>query len=145
MPGMREDYMLRMIREAVQIVARLAGLRREGLFAGARDELARAKALIAADTGPVLDRVDAGSAAHLLGDPRRALAYAQILAEEAALERVAGNAERAAWAGARAATIARILAARDEPPAGTAELLAALDADDGPIPPGGDRAPRQAG
>lgn len=126
MPSAREDYMLRMIREAVQAVARLAGLRREGRFATAREDIAHAKTLIAGDAGPVLDRLDPATTAHLLGDPRRTLVYAQLLAEEAALESVAGGDARAGWARGRALALAEILAALPEPPTGVEELLAEL-------------------
>ena len=123
MPGAREDYVIRMIREAVQTLARLAGLRREGQFATARDEIARTKRLLGGDAVPMLDRIDVDTVVHLLADPRRALTYAQLLDEEAALERSAGNEPRATWARDRAVAIARLLAARPDAPEGIAELL----------------------
>lgn len=123
MPGAREDFVVRMIREAVQTLARLAGLRREGQFATAREELVRAKRLIGGDAVPMLDRLDVDTAVHLLVDPRRALTYAQLLDEEAALERSAANHARAAWARERALAIARLLATLPDPPHGVAEIL----------------------
>ena len=123
MPGAREDYVVRMIREAVQTLARLAGLRREGQFATEREELAGAKRLIGGDAVPMLDRLDVETAVHLLADPRRALTYAQLLDEEAALERAAANDARAAWARERARAIARILSQLPDPPAGAAAIL----------------------
>ena len=123
MPGAREDYVIRMIREAVQTLARLAGLRREGQFATAREEIARAKRQIGSDAVPMLDRLDVETAVHLLADPRRALTYAQLLDEEAALEGSAANVARAAWARDRARAIARILAQLPDPPEGLARIL----------------------
>jgi hypothetical protein len=123
MPGAREDYVIRMIREVVQALARLAGLRREGQFATAREELVRAKRSIGGDAVPMLDLVDVETAVHLLTDPRRALTYAQLLDEESALERAAANEPRAAWARERAVAIARLLAARPDAPDGVAALL----------------------
>lgn len=123
MPGAREDYVIRMIREAVQTLARLAGLRREGQFATARDEIARTKRLLGGDSVPMLDRIDVETAVHLLADPRRILTYAQLLDEEAELERAAGNEPRAEWARERAVAIARLLAARPDAPEGADGIL----------------------
>jgi len=127
MPGSREDYVIRMIREAVQALARLAGLRREGQFATAREELARGKRAIGGDAVPMLDRLVVETVVHLLADPRRVLTYAQLLDEESALERSAANAPRAAWARERAVAIARILGARPDAPLGVDDLLARVD------------------
>ena len=123
MPGAREDYVIRMIREAVQALARLAGLRREGQFATAREELARAKHAIGGDAVPMLDQLDVDTVVHLLADPRRILTYAQLLDEEAALERSAANTARAGWARERAVAIARLLGARPDAPHGVDEIL----------------------
>jgi hypothetical protein len=98
----REDHLLRQLKAIAAMLARIAGLRESGAGEEARAELARAGRELLGSEAELVPRVDAASAAMLLGSPERIRAYARLLEEEAAQER---DAERASFLRARAAEI----------------------------------------
>lgn len=85
-PTQREDYMSRQIRAIAAMLARIIGLRLEGQLEEAGSELKRAYGLLLGPEGGSLRRVDAGTAATILGSPDKIVAFASLLSEEAAQE-----------------------------------------------------------
>ncbi len=113
--GDREDYVLRVIRQAAEAL-RLLRLR----LAGGADspEVVRRQAAAAADAllgpdAPLLARLDARSAARLVGDPRRVALWRGLLdVEAAAVEAGGGDRARADALRARARALAAAAAER---------------------------------
>lgn len=92
MPSQREDYLLRLLREAAEALGRL----REALAGEASaEEIARdADAAIAELLGPryqLLSSLDAGSAAALVADPRRMELWVGLIRVQAAARRKGGD------------------------------------------------------
>ena len=84
MAGARDDYLLRLIRDAAAALRRL----RERLGGGAASEevMRDADAAIGTLLGPqraLLERLDAWSAANLLGDRERVLLWSELLTLQA--------------------------------------------------------------
>lgn len=93
MPAARDDYLLRLIQEAAAALRRL----RTRLGGGdPADDVSRdADAAIGTLLGPqraVLERLDAWSAANLLGDAERVMVWSDLVALQADLREVAGDA-----------------------------------------------------
>ncbi len=112
--GDREDYVLRVIRQAAEAL-RLLRLR----LAGGADspEVVRRQAAAAVDAllgadAPLLGRLDAPSAVRLVGDPRRVALWRGLLDVEAAAAGAAGDPARADALGRRARALAAAAAER---------------------------------
>ena len=88
----QHDYVLRLIEQIAAVLARARKMRDEGEYEPALAELERAAAEILGPTGSLLGRVDAATAAQLLGDWRRLGAWARLLAEEAEVREAQGHA-----------------------------------------------------
>jgi hypothetical protein len=99
----REDYVLRQVRAVAAMLARIAGLRLDGAIEEARLELERAYSLLLGSRAELIRRMDAKTAATLLGSPETILTLSQLLREEAALE---SDADRKAEIEAHAAELA---------------------------------------
>ena len=99
----REDYVLRQVRAVAAMLARIAGLRLDGAIEEARLELERASSLLLGSRAELIRRMDAKTAATLLGSPESILTLSQLLREEAALE---SDADRKAEIEAHAAELA---------------------------------------
>jgi hypothetical protein len=99
----REDYVLRQVRAVAAMLARIAGLRLDGAIEEARLELERAYSLLLGSRAELIRRMDAKTAATLLGSPETILTLSQLLREEAALE---SDADRKAELEAHAAQLA---------------------------------------
>ena len=99
----REDYVLRQIRAVAAMLARIAGLRLDGAIEEARTELERAYSLLLGPKSDLIRRMDAKTAATLLGSPDAIFTLSQLLREEAALE---SDPDRRASLEARAAELA---------------------------------------
>jgi len=99
----REDYVLRQVRAVAAMLARIAGLRLDGAIEEARLELERAYSLLLGSRAELIRRMDAKTAATLLGSPESILTLSQLLREEAALE---SDADRKAEIEAHAAELA---------------------------------------
>lgn len=79
----REDYIIRMIRQLGEALARAAGYRTRKRYDDAVDELARSWEDILETPRNLLEVVDDATLAGLLKDPGRMRIGAQLLAEEA--------------------------------------------------------------
>jgi hypothetical protein len=125
----REDYLLRVIRQAGEAL-RLLRLRLSGRADAPdlvrRQAAAAAEALLGADA-PLLARLDARSAAALVGDARRVALWRGLLLVEAAAARDGGDAAAADALDRRARALGAALAERwpDAP---------AADGDEAPAP-----------
>jgi hypothetical protein len=81
-----EDYLLRQVRAIAAMLARMAGLRASGRDDEARLELEDAYGLLLESRAELIRRVDARTAATLLGSAEKVFALAELSREEAALE-----------------------------------------------------------
>jgi len=92
MPGARDDYLLRLIQEAAAALRRLRG--RLGGGESVNDVARDADAAIGSLLGPqraMLERLDAWSAANLLGDADRVLVWSDLLTLQGDLREAAGD------------------------------------------------------
>jgi hypothetical protein len=80
------DYILRMIERLGAFLARIMGARRAGDLELARREVGAAMGALFGPLAEMVEKVDAESAASLLGDPEKIRAYASLLAERAAID-----------------------------------------------------------
>jgi hypothetical protein len=97
MPAARDDYLLRLIQQAAAALRHL----RTRLGGGeSADEVSRdADEAIGTLLGPqraMLERLDAWSAANLLGDPDRVMVWSDLLALQADLREVSGDSDGSA-------------------------------------------------
>ena len=97
MPAARDDYILRLIQQAA---AALRNLRARLGGGASADEVSRdTDEAIGTLLGPqraTLERLDAWSAANLLGDPDRVMAWSDLVALQADLREVSGDNEGSA-------------------------------------------------
>lgn len=110
MPSQREDYLLRLLRQAAEALRRL----REALSAeGAPGEIEKeADAAIGELLGPrygLLSSLDAVSAASLVADPRRVELWANLIRVQAAARRRLGDETAAAALEQRARALEQVL------------------------------------
>jgi hypothetical protein len=82
----RRDYILRMIEQLSVFIARIVGARKAGDMELARREVDAAMGALFGPLAGMLEKVDAASAASLLGDPEKIRAYAALLTERAAID-----------------------------------------------------------
>ena len=75
----RSDYVMRLVKQLAEVVARLLKLRAAGREEDAKQALSDACAELFGIEHRVLNMLDAKSAAALLGDQARVDAYAQLL------------------------------------------------------------------
>ena len=102
----QRDVVLRWIEQLARLVARLLGRGSPGDLATARDQVDEAVASLLGPLAPILPRLEADSAAELLGDPERIFAYAQLLDLDAAIGEAMGEREAARDVRARAVALA---------------------------------------
>jgi hypothetical protein len=107
----REDFLNRQIKGVAAMLVRIVGLRANGQTEDARAELEQLYGLLLGEQGELVRRVDASTAAMLLGFPEKILAFARLLDEEAAQETDGGRREQV---GLRAVELA-IEALRRDP------------------------------
>ena len=88
----REEYLQRQIKAIAGMLAKIAGLRTRGLVDEARRELEHARQELLGPQADLLRRLDAATAAGMLGSSSRILAYAQLVKEAAALDPDAASA-----------------------------------------------------
>src|SRR2546428_13890882 len=86
MSPQREDYMSRQIRAIAAMIARMMGLRLSGEAEKAKLELEEAYTLRLGPQAALVRRVDAATAARLIGSREKVLSFAQLLEEEAEQE-----------------------------------------------------------
>ena len=103
MPAARDDYLLRLIQQAAAALRHLRT--RLGGGASAEEVSRDADEAIGTLLGPqraMLERLDAWSAANLLGDADRVLVWSDLVALQADLREVNGDSEGSAALRARA-------------------------------------------
>ena len=104
---MQRDIVLRWIDKISAIVARLLRGDRTVTEQIARESIEEAKAQLLGPFQTLAERLEAGSAADLLNEPFRIYGYAQLLALESAVERMAGRADVADSLAVRAVALGR--------------------------------------
>jgi hypothetical protein len=92
------DYIKRLIRQFAEVLARLAGFRKEDQYDLALQLVEEAHRDVLGVPAQMLSRIDAASAALLLGNTWKITAYGRLLEEEAELRRLRGE-EKAARQG----------------------------------------------
>jgi hypothetical protein len=123
----RQDYLMRMIEQIIQVLTRVIALGRAGDFHEALAQLRTANELLLGPFSEVLPRLDSASAAQMLGNPDQLLAYARLISAEAEVRRMMGDAAAADGLAQRALELA--LEARGRGAAdreAAAELIAGL-------------------
>lgn len=110
-PSRTDDYILRQIEIAGQMLARIIGTRLEGQHDDARAQLAQTYELLLGPQALLVRSLDVESAASCLVAPEMIVAFARLVAEEAAQETDDG---RRASLKARAIALA-VAAARQYP------------------------------
>jgi len=102
MSPVRQDFLLRMIEEAFDVIRRIRRRRQDGDPAAAiRDADAAVDALLGPAAG-VATRLDPSTAAQLIRNPEQVALWARILADKAEALREAGNEPGARLVGRRA-------------------------------------------
>jgi hypothetical protein len=91
----QRDYVLRLIQQLAQALARIAGLKRSGQLDEALDDVGATLNDLLGPLRTTLDAIDARSAARLLTDRERIEAYALLTAEEASILTLKGHTARA--------------------------------------------------
>lgn len=123
------DILERMIRELAAVLAQLAGLRGAGRNQEALAAISDAERAL---LGPLADTamlVDAATAAHMVGEPRRIAAWARLLRERADAMEEAGDVAGAGIIRDRSSRLAAEALARAEGEA--AEVREILDGEPG--------------
>jgi hypothetical protein len=120
----RRDYIERLIARAAEALAQIARLVASGEFDPALELVRRTAAEVLGPMAPLLERLDAGSAADLAGryEIDRIRLYAALTCEEGAIHEARGDAPRAAACYERGLALyeaasragARLLPADDE-------------------------------
>jgi hypothetical protein len=87
---LRDDYLMRMVRQLAQALARIAGLRNAGLLDQAERELDRALASLGGIDPRLAEQADAATLLSLVQDPARRDALARLLAERDAIRAARG-------------------------------------------------------
>jgi hypothetical protein len=123
---LREDYIIRLIKQLGAFLARIAGKRREGDFEGALDEAGKAwDDLIGQPPRELVDVLDTHTLAELLGEPAKMRVAARLLVEEGRAYAGKGDPVHAAICYRRAWELyleARVIEPSDEDEAAISEL-----------------------
>src|SRR3954469_16777004 len=120
------DYILRMIQQLAQALARVLGLKKAGKLDEALDAVGETADGIFGPLLRTLDALDAQSAASLLGSREKITAYAALTAEEGSIHELQGDERRSRERARRALTLYLEAALRG--PTRSAEERAAIDA-----------------
>lgn len=81
--AMTRDLVMRLVKQLGEALARIAGLRRAGKLDDALQALGDTQRELLGEADALVGRVDAETAAHLLGHKQNVLIYAELLAERA--------------------------------------------------------------
>jgi hypothetical protein len=123
----RKDYILRLIKELAQVIARLSGLKQQKKHDEALLLVRETSDAIFGPLRSIVESVDSISAAGLLGGGEKIVAYARLVAEEAAIHADRGDERRASAGRVRALELfleaTRVDAAIDEETRGVIEGL----------------------
>ena len=109
----QDDWIMRQIQAVAAAIARALGRRQAGEHLEALGEVERAHAELLGNAHALVARVDAATAAHLIGDARVLGALAQITREEGRIREEMGDAEGAERLARRARELARQALQRD--------------------------------
>ena len=120
----RKDYILRLIRQVAQMLAAMLQRKQSGDLAGALEQGRAAVGELLGPLGNLAPRLDSETAAHLVADADVLAAWAEVVAEEAGVHRLAGDEPAAAAGEKRALELA--LEAHLRTSADRPELLALL-------------------
>lgn len=121
----REDYLIRLIQQLVDAIARIAGLNRRGEHDRALAEAEQAWGKLLDAPPDLIDAVDTATLAGMLRDPEKMRAAAQLLHEEGRALAGKGDPLHAAVRYRRAMELileARVIEPSDEDEAMLAEL-----------------------
>jgi hypothetical protein len=99
---LREDYIIRLIKQLADAIARIAGLRQRGDYVRAQQEVDRAWAEVLDLPRELVDATDPATLASLLREPDKMRVAAQLLAEEARVMIARGDPLNASVLRARA-------------------------------------------
>jgi hypothetical protein len=106
MSPVRQDYLLRMIEQAFEVLRRIRKRREAGELALAVRDADRAVDELLGPAAAVATRLDSFTAAQLIREPERVALWARIAAEKAEAVRGLGDAAAARAAGRRALELA---------------------------------------
>ena len=81
----REDYIMRLVKQLADFVARIAGFRQEGEFERAQEEIERARDELLGFPPGLVDTIDAATIVSLLRHPDKIRAAARLFWEEGLL------------------------------------------------------------
>ena len=112
---LRDDYLMRLIHQLAQFLARIAGFNRRREYQSALDEARRAWDELDIPH-ELVDRLDGAALADLLRDPAKMRAAAELLAEEAVALAATGDPLHAAHRRKRAYQLYGEAHARDPQP-----------------------------
>jgi hypothetical protein len=110
--SIREDYLLRLIEQTARAVAQMFGLRKSGDYTAAHTVLDAAYRSLLGPDALLFSRMDPETGAKLLAEPEKMAVMADLLHEDAELQRAAqegdgADLDRKALAYARLASAAR--------------------------------------
>ncbi|MDQ3557554.1 MAG: hypothetical protein M3409_12385 [Gemmatimonadota bacterium] len=103
--AIRQDVLLRLVRQIAAVLAHATGLRRAGKLDEARAEIDAARQAHFGPLAELLPFLDPESAARMLGGVERVLAWAALLEEEAHIREALGETSSATGLRARAASL----------------------------------------
>lgn len=103
---LRDDWVMRMVRQLAAALARIAGLRKAALLDEAAEELDAAMASLGGVDPRLVDGADPAVLAALVRDPARREALARLIVERAELAAARGDAKGAEALRAKARALA---------------------------------------
>jgi hypothetical protein len=118
----RDDYLIRLIRQFVEALARIAGFRRRGEYERAQVEIGRVWDELGVPRELIVT-TDRETAAGLLREPDRMRTAAMLLAEEAHVMQAKGDPLHAAMLRRRAVEL--LIRARERDPSGDDDVMIA--------------------
>lgn len=118
----RKDFIMRMIKQIMQMIAAMMGKKQEGDLAGALQLARTAQGTLLGPLADIAPRLDSVTAAHMIADADVLALWAEVVAEESDVHRRMGDDPAARAAEKRALELA--LEAHLRTPADRPELLA---------------------
>jgi hypothetical protein len=103
----QDDYLIRIIQQMVQVLLRIAGLKQAGEFDVALHEIDCVTRTLLGPRADALVLLDPTTAAQVIGDPERVLAWARLTSEQAEVHQLQGDRASAERATKRALGLAR--------------------------------------
>lgn len=91
----RRDYIMRLIEQFAQVLGRLLGLRKAGKLDEAQELINATADELLGSSRSMIEKVEAATAASLLGMREKVVMYAALTAEEAEIVALKGDARKA--------------------------------------------------